>query len=149
MLPWEWTVIGLAWLVSILTTVCFGLIPPLMAVIISYWVTKMAQRPMLDEAVKIRKMVVRALKGLGPEVFREFKKRVGNSKGGKSVADPLGNFLNDKTGGLFGYLQKSAGGNKDQDRVEQIVKEEAEKKGLGSLFKKKAKEEEGAIPVIK
>ena len=133
----------LAYLFSMLWTTCWGLFPPLIAVIVSYYAAKYAAAPILAEAKRIERHVYKAAKALG--AGKNVLQSIAARKGGSVRQDPIGDFISEKTGGLFDMFR---GGSKTRDpsRVDAIVQEEAAKHGF-SLRKKTSPDQPDLTPV--
>lgn len=147
MSPTEIAIIVALYLFTLLWTACFGIIPPLImgliTLYVSYKVAKKSAEPILEEAIKIRKVVTKAVKAIVPDdVWKKVRSISGGKKGGSYKHDPVSDFLDDKTGGLFSYF-KGKGGKKDEGRIKEIVEESARKHGV----KRRKKDEPDLTPV--
>ena len=85
---------------------------------------------------------MKALKHLAPELAKEFRRRLNAGKGGSAKQDPIGSWLSEKTGGLLG-------GRRDTARIQEIVADEADKRGLGGLLSGKGKGKDVDLTPVK
>jgi hypothetical protein len=109
------------------------LIHVVVTLIISFFSAKWAARPILNEAVRIRKGVFKAISTLtGFDVGKDIQKALAGRKGGSVRSDPIGDAIKNATGldlkGMFGGRTKSS----DDNRVLQIIDEEKRKRGIRS-----------------
>jgi len=110
-----------------------GVIPPLImgivTIYVSFRVSKYSSERILEEAIKIRKVVTKAVKAIVPkEIWSKVRNIEGARKGGKVRADPIGSWLSEKTGGLSDFFMKPT--SKDEGRISEIVEESAKKHGI-------------------
>ena len=136
----------LTWLFSLCWTMCWGLIPPFLtlflSIYLSYVVSKRAALPLLKEAQKIRRSIDKALDILPDDFVDKLKLKASGAKGGKVKSDPVGDWLSEKTGGLTDLFRRPQ--KKDEDRLHQIVEEEAQKAGY--LWPKTKEEKQRESP---
>ena len=130
-------------IVLLIWTTIVGVIPPLVAVIISYYVAKYTSAPILAEAKRIERHVYKAAKAIG--VGKDIVKSLSSAKGGRATPDPIGSWLSEKTGGLSDFFKAPTSRSKDPDRVHDIIAEEGAKRGL--VFRKKGSDTPDLTPV--
>ena len=135
-------------IVSTLTGMCWAslmvVIHCIVTLILSYIAAKVAAKPLLDEARKIRTMVSKALKGLG--LGKDVFKQIAGSKGGSAKPDPVGSWIDEKLPGVRSFFGGGSGKASNNERLKQIVGEVKAKHGL---VDRAAAEDGSTVPEVK
>lgn len=147
-LYWVLLITFILFLLQAMWTFIWGLFPPLVTLVISYWVSKLAARPLLKEARKIRIYVGKALKVLPADFIESLTRKANGFKGGSVKEDPLGDWLSEKTGGISDIFKKKRPSGDNNNKLEQIIKEESEKAGINIKWPSKEKDvPPGSVPL--
>jgi hypothetical protein len=116
----------------------------LVTLILTYWAAKIAAKPILAQAVKISRMIGKALNSLG--LGKDIQKQIAGSKGGSVKTDPVGNWISEKAPSLSAFFGGGSTSKANPERLKQIVSEVKAKHGI---VDKNAAPSEGTIPEVK
>ena len=131
---WWFLIISLVLsIISMIWTSMMVVVHVVVTLIISYWSAKLAARPILNEAVKIRRGVFKGISQLtGLDVTKDLAKSLAGRKGGSVKQDPVGSFLKEKVGIDLSWFKGGTAKASDENRVLTIINEEKAKRGIRS-----------------
>lgn len=116
-------------LISMLWALFMVVIHVIVTIIISYWSAKLAARPILGEAIKIRKAVLKGIESLSPGTIA---KSLAGKKGGAVKPDPIGSWMEKNVPFVGSFLKGNGQSTANKSRIQEVVDEVKAKHGMKS-----------------